>query len=65
MDFQYTYRVKAQPDALWAFVTDIPVVGMCIPGASDVAANDDGSYSGTVKVRVGAGCAGARGQAVR
>ena len=53
MDFQYTYRVKAQPDALWAFVTDIPVVGMCIPGASDVAANDDGSYSGTVKVRVG------------
>ena len=53
MDFHYTYNVKAAPDALWAFVTDIPTVGMCIPGAEEVAANGDGTYSGVVKVRVG------------
>ena len=53
MDFHYTYKVKAAPGELWSFVTDIPTVGLCIPGAEDVAANDDGTYSGTVKVRVG------------
>lgn len=52
MEFNYTYKVSAPPDALWAFVTDIPSVGACIPGASDVA-ESDGAYTGTVKVRVG------------
>ena len=52
MDFHYTYKVSTPPDALWAFVTDIPAVGMCIPGAEDVA-ETDGTYTGTVKVRVG------------
>ena len=36
-----------------AFITDIPTVGLCIPGATDVSENEDGTYSGTVKVRVG------------
>ena len=53
MDFHYTYQVKASPEKLWEFVTDIPTVGLCIPGAADVVANEDGSYSGVVKVRVG------------
>ena len=52
MEFNYTYKVSAAPDALWAFVTDIPSVGACIPGASDIA-ESDGAYTGTVKVRVG------------
>ena len=52
MEFNYTYKVSAPPDALWAFVTDIPSVGACIPGASDVG-ESDGAYTGTVKVRVG------------
>ena len=53
MEFQYRYTVHATPEQLWAFVSDIPTVGMCIPGASDVAPDPDGSYVGTVKVRVG------------
>ena len=53
MEFQYRYTVHAAPERLWAFVSDIPTVGMCIPGASDVAPAPDGSYVGTVKVRVG------------
>lgn len=52
MEFNYTYKVSAPPDALWAFVTDIPSVGACIPGASDIA-ESDGAYAGVVKVRVG------------
>ena len=53
MEFQYRYSVRATPEELWELVSDIPTVGMCIPGASEVIAESDGSYRGTVKVRVG------------
>lgn len=53
MEFQYRYTVQATPDELWGFVSDIPTVGMCIPGASEVVADADGSYRGKVRVRVG------------
>ncbi|MBI67982.1 MAG: hypothetical protein CL777_04465 [Chloroflexi bacterium] len=53
MEFNYTYKVKASTSELWSFITDIPTVGLCIPGATDVSENEDGTYSGTVKVRVG------------
>ena len=61
MDFNYTYKVNAAPDALWAFVTDIPAVGMCIPGAANVT-ETDGTYTGTVKVRVGPVALGLEGK---
>jgi len=53
MNFHYTYPVNAPAEKLWEFVRDIPTVGSCIPGAQDIVAADDGTYSGTVKVRVG------------
>ena len=53
MDFHYTYNVNAPAEKLWAVVTDVPKVGSCIPGATDIRATGDGSYIGTVKVRVG------------
>jgi carbon monoxide dehydrogenase subunit G len=53
MDFHYTYTVKAPADKLWEVVKDIPTVGTCIPGATDIKEGDDGVYTGTVKVRVG------------
>jgi carbon monoxide dehydrogenase subunit G len=53
MDFHYTYTVKATPERLWELVSDIPTVGGCIPGAEAVTEQADGSYAGTVKVRVG------------
>ncbi len=52
MDFHYQYPVNAPADKLWTFVTDIPSVGMCIPGAESVQPQD-GAYVGAVKVRVG------------
>jgi carbon monoxide dehydrogenase subunit G len=53
MDFHYVYSVKASPSELWAVVSDVPTVGGCIPGATDVVQATDGTYTGTVKVRVG------------
>ncbi len=53
MDFHYTYPVNAPADKLWEVVRDIPTVGACIPGATDIREADDGTYLGTVKVRVG------------
>jgi carbon monoxide dehydrogenase subunit G len=53
MDFHYTYPVNAPVDKLWEIVKDIPTVGTCIPGATDIKEGSDGTYTGTVKVRVG------------
>jgi carbon monoxide dehydrogenase subunit G len=53
MDFHYTYAVNAPADKLWEIVKDIPTVGTCIPGATDIQEGADGAYTGTVKVRVG------------
>ncbi len=53
MDFHYRYDVDAPAEDLWAVVSDVPTVGTCIPGASDVRQADDGSFIGTVRVRVG------------
>ena len=53
MDFHYTYAVNAPADRLWEIIKDIPTVGTCIPGATDIKEGDDGAYTGMVKVRVG------------
>lgn len=53
MDFHYTYPVQAPASKLWDFVNDIPTVGSCIPGATEIVKAEDGTYTGTVKVRVG------------
>jgi len=53
MDFHYTYPVNAPVNKLWDVVRDIPTVGSCIPGATDIKEAGDGTYLGTVKVRVG------------
>jgi carbon monoxide dehydrogenase subunit G len=53
MDFNYIYPVNAPADKLWEVICDIPTVGACIPGASDIKESDHGTYAGTVKVRVG------------
>ena len=53
MDFHYIYTINAPPERLWEVVTDVPKVGSCIPGATDIKETGDGTYTGTVKVRVG------------
>ena len=53
MDFHYTYAVNASAEKLWSMVSDVPTVGACIPGATDITEIDPRTYQGTVTVRVG------------
>ena len=38
---------------LWDLLLDVERVAKCFPGAQEVVPNEDGSYSGSLKVRVG------------
>jgi carbon monoxide dehydrogenase subunit G len=45
--------VKAQPAAVWEFLTDIYRVAKCMPGAAVTEKLDDKTYAGTMTVKVG------------
>ncbi|MSQ10964.1 MAG: hypothetical protein EXR52_08200 [Dehalococcoidia bacterium] len=55
MNFDQRITVKASPEKLWAFVTDIPRVAPCVPGVSGVEVVDAaaGRYKGKLGVSVG------------
>jgi carbon monoxide dehydrogenase subunit G len=52
MEFNNEFVVSAAPEEAWALLTDVPRIAPCMPGAS-VTPKDDGSYEGTVAVKVG------------
>ncbi|NDZ78276.1 SRPBCC family protein [Streptomyces sp. SID10853] len=52
MEFTNEFVVPAAPEEAWALLTDVPRIAPCMPGAS-VTPKDDGSYEGTVTVKVG------------
>lgn len=52
MEFNNEFVVSATPDDAWALLTDVPRIAPCMPGAS-VTEKDNGSYEGTVAVKVG------------
>ncbi|MEV0277847.1 SRPBCC family protein [Streptomyces sp. NPDC050610] len=52
MEFTNNFVVSAAPEEAWALLTDVPRIAPCMPGAS-VLPKDDGSYEGTVTVKVG------------
>ncbi|MBT8241954.1 MAG: SRPBCC family protein, partial [Acidimicrobiia bacterium] len=47
-----TFTVDAPVEKAWALLTDIPEIAPCLPGAK-LEGEDDGVYSGSVKVKVG------------
>ena len=53
MKFESTITVPAQREAVWDVLMDLSRVGRSFPGVEDLEALDDGSYRGTMKVRVG------------
>ena len=55
MPFQIdkTFVVRAPPEAVWRFLTDPERVARCLPGAAITGRVDDGSYAGTLAVKVG------------
>jgi uncharacterized protein len=50
---EHQIEVPAPPERVWAFMLDVPSVGRCVPGLTDVERIDDTTYSGVMSVRVG------------
>jgi carbon monoxide dehydrogenase subunit G len=53
MKIENTVEVDAPLDQVWALVNDIPRVAPCMPGAALTGVLDDGTYEGTVAVKLG------------
>jgi len=59
-----TFVVKAQPDAVWAFLSDPERVALCLPGAATTEKVDEKTWLGTMTVKVGPVQSSYRGKAV-
>jgi uncharacterized protein len=53
MRIEQEIRIAAPVERVWAFVTDLPAVSRCVPDVEGLAAIDDATMTGTIKVRVG------------
>ena len=53
MEISKTFVVKAPPEAVWSFLTDLPRVARCLPGAAIGEKLDDKTSTGTMTVKVG------------
>ena len=53
MQLQQSFEVSAPVARVWAALTDVEQVAPCLPGASIIARNDDGSYEGAFAVKIG------------
>ncbi len=52
MKIENSFTVDAPVDEAWNLLTDIPTIAPCLPGAK-LTGEEDGVYSGGVKVKVG------------
>ena len=53
MKLEQSFEVAAPLDRVWAALIDVERVAPCLPGAAVTGRNDDGSYNGTFKVKIG------------
>src|SRR3954466_6628449 len=54
MKLENEFTVPASIDEAWAFLLDVPRVAPCLPGASvEDGGGEDGSYQGTMKIKIG------------
>lgn len=63
MILKHAFAVAAAPDATYAFLLDVDRVARCIPGMSSVEAENDTTFVGVLKVKVGPIGATYRGRA--
>jgi carbon monoxide dehydrogenase subunit G len=59
-----TFEVNASPDAVWSFLTDLPRVARCLPGAAISDKLDEKTSSGTMTIKVGPVSSTYRGKVV-
>jgi carbon monoxide dehydrogenase subunit G len=64
MEISKTFVVKASPDAVWSFLTDIQRVAHCLPGAAIGEKLDEKTFPGTMTVKVGPVSSTYRGKVV-
>lgn len=62
MEIENSFTVDAPVEEAWALLTDIPEIAPCLPGAT-LSGEENGVYSGSVKVKVGPVTAEYRGTA--
>ena len=62
MKLEQSFEVAAPLERVWAALIDVEHVAPCLPGAAVTGRNDDGSYNGTFKVKIGPTSASYRGK---
>ena len=53
MKLEQSFEVAAPLDRVWAALIDVERVAPCLPGADITGRNEDGSYNGTFRVKIG------------
>jgi carbon monoxide dehydrogenase subunit G len=53
MIIEQRVMVSAGVERLWDFVTDVPAVSTCVPGAEGVTQTGEDTYHGALRVKVG------------
>lgn len=53
MKITQSFVVARPPDVVWRFFQDVPAVAQCLPGAALEDQGDDGSYTGSLAVKLG------------
>jgi carbon monoxide dehydrogenase subunit G len=53
MKLEQSFEVAAPLERVWEALIDVQRVAPCLPGASVTGKNDDGSYNGEFKVKIG------------
>ena len=53
MKLEQSFEVAAPLDRVWAALIDVERVAPCLPGAEVSGRNDDGSYNGSFRVKLG------------
>ena len=53
MKLEQSFEVAAPLDRVWAVLIDVERVAPCLPGADISGRNEDGSYNGTFRVKIG------------
>ena len=54
MKLENEFTVPASVDEAWAVLLDVPRVAPCLPGAAiDEGESEDGTYNGTMTIKIG------------
>jgi len=64
MKISQEFVVARPPADVWAFFQDIPSVAQCLPGAALAGQGEDGSYDGSLAVKLGPMTAAFEGKCV-